>query len=268
MNEIDKQVDYYSPLVENDFNNSFGEKYWKVMNNNTRATVLKNRNLWNLAMALDELFVVELEDTSVIDDEKTTGRVLLALSHRFLRSSIVTIISTRILEAYNITRMGIEAAVTANKILNNPSLFEIWAEKDQNNIAQKEYNKSFRYGALWKGHPEPDLEIINNLKELWEGLSSMGTHPSISGSPLWLDVSKYEADGKFETVYLENDEELITRSMMQIIICYTFIELILYNNFEARFKLDINLTGKRNRYRTKFENERKVVANKYGIKKD
>lgn len=263
MNKMGKQLDFYSPLKENDFNNSFGEKYWKVMNNNTRATVLKNRNLWNLAMALDELFVVELEDTSVIDDEKTTGRVLLALSHRFLRSSIVTVVSTRILEAYNISRMGIEAAVTASKILNNPSLFEIWAGKDQNKDSQKKYDNAFRYGALWNNHPASDIEIINNLKELWKGLSSFGTHPSISGSPFWLDVSKYETDGKFETVYLENDEELITRSLMQIIICYTFIELLFYNNFESRFKLDINLSEKRNRYRAKFENERKVVANKY-----
>ena len=102
------------------------------------------------------------------------------------------------------------------------------------------------------------------MKGIWEGLSLYGTHPNISGSSLWLDVSGYTNDGKFETIYLENDEELITRSFMQILICYTYIELLLFNNFETRLNLDTNLGDKRNQYRIIFEKERKVVAKKYG----
>lgn len=263
MVEDREQVDYYSPLKEDDFNNSFGENYWKIMNNNIKATVTKKKNLWNLAMKLDDIYAIELEDTEVVDDDKTTGRLLFALSHRFYRSAIVTIISTRILEAYNIARMGLEAAVTANKILNNPSLFEVWGGKDKNKDAEKEYNNAFRFGNLWKDHAESDMEIVNNLKGIWEGFSLFGTHPNISGSPLWLDVSQYVTEGKFETVYLENDEGLITRSFMQILICYTYVELLLFHNFETRFRLDTNLGNKRNQYKSNFEKERIVIAKKY-----
>ena len=247
-------------LLNNEFNN-----YVHILMNNLNASLSNVRGMWDLFMDLDTIYVNIHQDLGIsIDQKNVLSLSLFMLSQRFMRSSTLLIFSTQLMEGLNVARMGIESAISANKISVDPSLFYSWVQKDKGKKKLKEFNNIFRY-ERWEGHRISEAREIKELKKLWDGYSNYYTHPTISGAGNWMDTSDFSEENLLKIASLEGDEELIVQSIYSVLKCFTHIEILFFNSFETRLKFDTNLIDKINKYNIDLENIRKSIATKYKI---
>ncbi|HEY7247637.1 MAG TPA: hypothetical protein VH678_27515 [Xanthobacteraceae bacterium] len=125
-------------------------------------------------------------------------------------------------EGMAVLRQCLEFAGYAALVHDNPSLAQIWWDRDQTAQTEREARRSFTHGAVQAAVQKYDAQLASIYDELYDRTIQFGAHPnekSISAS-LKLDVQ--QAETQLLQIYLQGDSPQLDhwlRTAGQIGIC-------------------------------------------------
>lgn len=229
-------------------------EYYEIKRNNLFAGITQCPEIWDCFMQLDGLFASELDDIAVISDlNKTLPLMLFAHAHAQFRISIELGFGGSFCESFNIARMAIESAYQACKVIRTPDLNDIWFKKDRGKIEEKAFRTEFDFEKR-EGYAGLGLE---KLHEYWSKFS-IWSHTSVS--------ALNQRFTPFAVHYFETDTKLKSLNLNELLYAFHKIENALFDAFESRLKLDIQLEAKRLAFVKKADETRLVVIRRFGIK--
>lgn len=131
---------------------------------------------------LDQLYVDLVAQAQAI--KPVTSAVLTLNAHANLRAAIWQTLGGHLLPVYMTLRGSIESALYANAMVVDPSLADVWINRDNDAESREKCKRSFTvkriFDALENAHSK---EFRSSVYEVYETVIDFGAHPN-SGSLL------------------------------------------------------------------------------------
>lgn len=191
----------------------------------------------------DEIWNRSLDDFHhPASQEQLIALLQLYQAHSRIRVSVELAFSRCLPEAWAVLRGAVESAALATVLLREPALAKTWAGKT---LDPKAFRKVFS--------PAKDRVFLakyglDHLLKYWSYLSEGGSHATFRATSTRLDVNFSGNSRAISFNYLEAKKELVTEALMDIIICCSELEKVLFRELKSRLKLDSRLITIRNQF--------------------
>lgn len=124
------------------------KEYWRTKRSNFFATIQSYPKFWECFQNLDELMLQEYKafETNPQPDQALPLCFFFG-AHGQVRIASELGFSCCLTDAFGIMRNAIESTVYGLKILREPSLADVWLNKDDGPAGKKVFDGAFRYGV-------------------------------------------------------------------------------------------------------------------------
>jgi hypothetical protein len=208
-------------------------EYQKARRNNCFASMQKLPDLWRAWAQLDTCWLAGLADMRRI----TSADDMLPLS-LYIRAHAQTRISAGLLfsgclpEAAELLRTGVESAVHAYRIKEDPSLAAVWLQKDDA-AHKRAYAEAFE--------KQKKTRLFKDLGDLHHYYSQLSewSHATIASLALNAEVTECDGDLNFLHQYFETDPMKLRRFITVALHASAAMENIFFNSFSGRLELDM-----------------------------
>lgn len=233
-------------------------EYYKTRKQNFLAIIERFPGLWNFYQALDSIVLNEFTDLQSIQDiNKMFPLMLLMNSHAKIRLSIELAFSGCLPESRSLMRDAVEFVAHANSMFKDAALQAVWLNKDEELEAFRDAFERNKKNGLFKDQPE--------LHRVWGQLSEMGSHATISALCERFVISETKEHLTYRLNYCGADERVWIPSLFSLLLNFSSIEKIIYENFKGRLQFDEGLFQRRQRCDLLKETLRKQLITRYSI---
>jgi hypothetical protein len=212
-------------------------------------------------MLLDQVWVREFEDMrKVIDTGRMFPMILFMNAHSKARIGFELGFSCCLPEAQSMFRDAIESAAHAHRIFSSTDLQKLWISREDDADSRKAFKKEFwdfKETQLFGGLPE--------LYERWKQYSDWGSHTN----PISI-VSKFvphETDKNLDwrLNYTGVDPRTLITALFVLLLDFSFMEKVLFNDCSDRLKFDHELLTMRSRFESEKDALRRAIIDEFQI---
>jgi hypothetical protein len=236
--------------------------YYLAKRNNFFASLQGATDLWRYYQLLDKNLLNEFEDMGTARDvNRMFPLALFFNAHAKIRVSIELAFARCMEEARSILRDAVETAVYAQYMLSDPKLQKIWLSKDDGPQEAKDFREAFekdKKAKLFKDLPK--------LYEQWGRLSETGAHSTPQALASRFHVTELEKDIHYHLNYTGVEDRSWEPETFTMLLTVSMLERLVFQNYEGRLKLDVNLIGNRGLADRMKEKLRRHIVTKYEIK--
>lgn len=159
--------------------------------------------------AIDQLFMEFLPASGGI--KPTVAGILLLNAHSSLRASVRLALSGQLLPVFMTLRGSVESALYGHAMVVNPSLKDIWLNRDKNKKSREacrsEFSAAKMFRCLENAHTK---EFANQVRDMYDSTIDFGAHPNsrsmiastnvekAADGPSYLDFAYIHGDRSFE----------------------------------------------------------------------
>ena len=236
-------------------------EYYEIKRHNLFASIDYFREMWNLYMALDHIFMREFADLKTARELDRTFPLLLYFNaHAKIRVAMELAFTGCLAEARSILRDAIEFAAHAHTMLTDVELQKKWLSKNDGKAALEAFKDAFerhKKNGIFKGLPE--------LERVWGELSETGSHATINAMcDRFVQVDSAE-HVEFNVNYCGVEERLWALSLFSMLMTCVTIEQTLFGDYESRLKFDDGLSQLKGEFDRKKEQSREAIKIKYKV---
>ena len=228
--------------------------FYAAKRNNFFASLQGFPDLWDAFMRLNAIWMRESEDMgTVTETSKMFPLTLFMNGHVKMLVAIELGFSSCLTEAYSLIRDAIESVAHGNRVLADPNLRTVWFSKNDGSTAEENFKSEFWYAKeakLFDGLPK--------LLKLWKRFSEIGAHTNLNSIVTRFVIEETPQHVTWKLNYTGVELRTLVPALFEILLVFEQLEEVLYKNFEARLKLDVQLTS----LREKFQHEREALRRK------
>jgi hypothetical protein len=226
--EADLLLPFELSSLEGDY-----REYQKTRRNNCFASMQRFPDLWKTFAQLDACWRAGLDDMRRI----TSADDMLPLSlyiraHAQTRTSGDLLFSGCLPEAADLLRTGVEYAVHAYRIKEDPSLAVVWLQKDDA-AGRRAYAEAFekeKKARLFKG--------LGELHHFYAKFSEW-SHATVTSLALKSEFTESAGDLNFLHQYFETDPKRLRHFITLALDASAAMENIFFKSFSPRLELDV-----------------------------
>lgn len=238
------------------------KRNYQIKRQNFFASIQSFPPIWECFMLLDKIWLRELEDfANVNGTEQMLPLVLFMNAHATTRIALELAFSTCMTEAFSIMRDAAESAAFARKVLAEPSLVQVWLEKDHGKQQADEFQKRFvrdRKAQLFQG--------LDGLHNVWTQFSEIGSHTTLQSLIQKFRITETPAYVQWSVNYTGmTDEKTLAGSLFLLLVGVFETEQVMFAAFRARLQLDVDLTRMRIQFKREIERCRRYIVSRYKI---
>ncbi len=237
-------------------------EYYGAKRQNLCASIQRFREMWNLYLRLDTVWLRGFNDLYVARDPNTMFPLLLYFNaHAKIRVALELAFEGCMAEARSILRDAVEFVAHAHSMVGDPELQKTWLSKNDDSAALKAFNKAFgekKKKGVFRG--------LDELHKTWRDLSENGSHANIMAVvDRFVQVTDDE-HVTFKLNYTGVESERIWRESIfgMLLTCSTMLETFL-RDYDDRLKLDDNLMRMRENCNQVKERIRETLKARYNI---
>lgn len=232
-----------SPLAETDLLVKFEidnipddyRGYYAAKRQNFFASIQSFREMWDLYLRLDAVWLRGIKDLYVATDPNTMFPLLLYINaHAKIRVAIELAFAGCLAEARSILRDAVEFVAHAHAMVGDPELQKTWLSKNDDKAALEAFKDAFerhKKDGLFKG--------LDELHRVWGQLSETGSHANITAL---VDRFVQVTDEKHVTFKLNytgvEDERLWRQSIFGMLLTCSTMLFTFLTDYDSRLKLD------------------------------
>jgi hypothetical protein len=235
--------------------------FYLIKRNNLFSSIQGFPEHWKLFCLLDEIWRREIGDLEVtIDSNRVLPTVLYMNAHVKLRLSMELAFSSCIQEARSILRDAVETVAYAHHMLRDPANQLIWVKKDEPS-GKKAFKKAFE--------DDKRIGLFSGLTELHEKygeLSEAGSHPTMLSFANRVTVE--DRDGQRHMIVNYSgapDRRLFAMEIFSRLVTGFVMERTFFEDYVARFRLDVRLMQMRHDFERFKENLRRTLIIRYKV---
>lgn len=236
--------------------------YYLAKRNNFFAGIQASLELWRYFQLLDKNLLNEFQDMNSARSVTDMFPLLLYFNaHAKIRVSVELAFARCMEEARSILRDSVETAAYAHCMHVDPNLQRIWLSKDEGSKAAKEFAQAFekdKRTKLFRDLPE--------LHEQWGRLCETGAHSTPQAIVSRFKMTENEKDVHFQLNYTGVEDRLWEPETFTLLLTTSLIETVIFNDYEGRFRFDIELGKNRGLAEAMKEKLRLAIIKKYDIK--
>ncbi len=135
-------------------------------------------------------------------------------------------------QGYCHLRTAMEAFTQAQKIIREPSLGNIWLNREEN---RAEYDKYFK-GRV-KDNLFPASSGLAQLHVVWEMLCNAGAHSNVTSLGISSSIKASDGDVLWKLEFFEVDQGEVTKNLLLMIMCQLEMFKHTFNVFHERLSL-------------------------------
>jgi hypothetical protein len=209
--------------------------YYAAKRQNFFASIQGFREMWDLYLRLDAVWLRGFKDLYVATDPNTMFPLLLYINaHAKIRVALELAFAGCLAEARSILRDAVEFVAHAHSMVGDPELQKTWLSKNDDNTALEAFKDAFerhKKDGLFKG--------LDELHRVWGQLSETGSHANITAL---VDRFVQVTDEKHVTFKLNytgvEDERIWRQSIFGMILTCSTMLLTFLTDYDSRLKLD------------------------------
>jgi hypothetical protein len=237
-------------------------EYYEKKRHNCFASIQAFPSIWKCLMLLDKILLREFDDCQNVSGTEQMPPLLLYMNaHSKVRIALELGFSTSPSEAFSIMRDAVESAAFAHKLLSDPTLVQIWLEKDSGKVGADRFTAAFvqnRQSQLFSGLPE--------LYDLWKQFSDIGVHTTLNSLMQCFVIEETPTHVGWRYNYTgPQNAGMFAGSLFMILLAIYYIERTVFNDFYGRLHLDSVLVEMRSRFENDKEACRKEIRERYRI---
>ncbi len=236
-------------------------EYYEIKRNNLFASIQYFGEMWNLYMALDHIFMREF---GVMKTARELDRMFPLLlyfnAHAKIRVAMELALTGCLAEARSILRDAIEFVAHAHTMITDVELQKKWLSKNDGKTALEEFKDAFerhKKKGVFKG--------LDELHKTWGDLSETGSHATINAMCdrfVQIDSADHV---EFRINYCGVEEKQWALSLFSMLMACVTMEQLLFDDYESRLKLDIELMRLKGEFDRKKEELREKIKVKYKV---
>jgi hypothetical protein len=260
-NDTPSETDLLLPLERQAIPEHY-RPYYMAKRNNFLAGLQGATDLWRYYQLLDKNLFNEFEDMNVARDvNRTFPLALFFNAHAKIRISIELAFTRCMEEARSILRDAVETTVYAHYMLSDPSLQKIWLSKDDGLQEAKAFTQAFekdKKSKLFKG--------LSHLYDQWGRLSETGAHATPQAIVSRFKIKEDGNNIHYQLNYTGVEDRTWEPEMFTMLLTVSSLEKLVFENYQDRLKLDVNLIRNRQLAERMKEQLRRQIIAKYNIK--
>jgi hypothetical protein len=234
--------------------------YYAAKRQNLFANIQDHRELWDLYMELDSIWVRILETSSVNPTvERGLPLILFMNTHAKMRVAIELAFAGCMSEARSILRDAVEFIAHAHRILGDPKLQVLWGDKLG---APDAWKKEF-----WDAKKDKLFAGLDELYGRWKYLSDLGAHANMEALVGRLVIRESDTDQIWRLNYFggETGKEWVLGTFDLLLVC-SAMEKTLFADLEGRLRFDAVLVDQRVRFNLRKEELRRVLIARHNVR--
>jgi hypothetical protein len=210
-------------------------EYYGAKRSNFFATIQGFREMWDLYLRLDGVWLRGFKDLYVARDPNMMFPLLLYFNaHAKIRVALELAFAGCMPEARSILRDAIEFVAHAHTMVNDPELQKTWLSKNDDNAALEAFKDAFE-----RHKKEGVFNGLDELHRMWGDLSERGSHANINAVVDRFVQVTDEKHVTFKLNYTGIESERIWRTSIfgMLLTCSTML-LTFLSDYDGRLKLD------------------------------
>jgi hypothetical protein len=237
------------------------KEYYKTKRQNFHASVDGFRELWGMYMAVDAIFLRDLEDLSTARDPARTFPIALYMNaHAKMRIAMELAFYGCLSEARSVLRDAIECVAHAHYMLTDPELQKVWLCKEDDKASKDAFTRAFE-----KEKKERLFYGLDELHGIYGELSETGSHATVMAMCDRMVVTETKEGMNFQVNYCGAEEKTAATSIFTMLLTCHVMERTLYSDYETRLQLDDVLLRMRQEFDRKKEALRHKIIKRYNI---
>jgi hypothetical protein len=208
-------------------------EYQTTRRNNCLASMQKLPGLWRAWAQLDTCWLAGLADMRRITSaDDMLPFSLYIRAHAQTRISADMLFSGCLTEAAELLRTGVESAVHAYRIKEDPPLAAVWRQKDDA-AHKRAYAEAFE--------KEKKTRLLKDLGDLHHYYSQLSewSHATVASLALNSEVTESDGDLNFLHQYFETEPKKLRLFITIALHASAAMENIFFNSFSGRLELDV-----------------------------
>jgi hypothetical protein len=208
-------------------------EYQKTRRNNCFASMQRLPDLWKAFAKLDACWRAGLDDMRRITSAEDMVPVSLFIrAHAQTRIAADLLFSGCLPEAADLLRTGIESAVHAYRIKEDPSLAIVWLQKDDAS-GRRAYMEAFE--------KEKRTRLFRDLGELHQHYTNFSewSHATVTSLAFKSEFAESGDDVTFLHQYFETDPKKLRPFITLALNASAAMENIFFKSFSLRLELDV-----------------------------
>jgi len=237
-------------------------QYYAAKRNNFFASVQNFPDLWRYYILLDGIWMREFADLELSSDPDRTFPLLLYFNaHAKVRVAMELAFSGCMAEARSVLRDAIEFVAHAHTMLNDAELQKTWLNKNDGKAAVEEFKDAFE-----RQKKEGVFKGLADLHRVWGELSETGSHANLNAMcDRFVHVTS-DDHVEFRLNYTGLESRTWYLSLFSMLLtCFT-MEQTLFNDYDARLKLDDGLRRMRDEFEVFKEQLREDTKARYKLR--
>jgi hypothetical protein len=161
--------------------------------------------------------------------------------------------SSCLTEAHSILRDAIESVAHGHRLFSDPSLQNVWLQKNDGGTSVEDFMREF-----WYSKEEKLFDGLPELFTLWKRFSEIGAHTNIDSIVSRFEVEQTQGHVTWKLNYTGVGLRTLIPAMFEMLLAFHIMEEIFYKDCVNRLKLDARLVD----LRTKFQHDKEVLRRK------
>jgi hypothetical protein len=213
-------------------------EYYGAKRQNFFASIQGFREMWDLYLRLDAVWLRGFRDLYVANDPNTMFPLLLYFNaHAKIRVAMELAFAGCLSEARSILRDAVEFVAHSHTMVGDPELQKTWLSKNDDNAGLEAFKDAFE-----RHKKEGVFKGLDELHKVWGQLSETGSHANIAALvDRFVQVTE-EKHVTFKLNYTGVESERIWRTSIftMLLSCSTMLGTFL-SDYDGRLKLDETL---------------------------
>lgn len=249
---------------ENEHFSSEYKEYYKAKRQNFFATIQSFPGLWDCFQRLDQIWMREFQDMSVVTNTTTMLPGMLFMNaHAKFRIALELGFSCCLGEAWDALRGAIECVTYGHKITREPAMLKVWLDKDRGKKEAEAFKDAFERKK--KSSLFPPQDGLDKLHHYYSQYSEWGTHTTV-GSMSQRFKSLSSKDGtEWRLIYTGTDSKLLAVSLFSMLMASSLMEGVLFSVFKNRLQMDTELATMRGELAMRIQKTRVGIIGRFNI---